>query len=383
LVLLNPLCIFGLLIIFSRIKKNIMNKNVFLINSRFPGFFSGLAIMYLLASCNVSPAGTNQRVTFKQLEAENRVEVFFDDELFTAYIFPEDIPKPILYPLNAANGTTLTRGFPIEPRPGERVDHPHQVGHWFNYGDVNGLDFWNNRGNVSEDRKDRFGYIEHHDITGVKEGRNKGILEVSALWKNYDNNVLLNEKTSFSFSVDGNTRIIDRVTTLTANDDDVSFTDNKEGMIAIRVARELEIPNDRPGVFVDANGNPVRMETVDNKGVNGNYLSSEGITGNDVWSTRARWVLLHGVMDQENVALAIIDHPENVGYPTYWHARGYGLFSANPLGQKEFSDGRDILNFKLPAGESVTFKYRILVHSGELLSGENINKFADDFARLR
>ena len=38
----------------------------------------------------------------------------------------------------------VTRGFPLEPRPGERVDHPHHVGLWFNHGDVNGVDFWNN-----------------------------------------------------------------------------------------------------------------------------------------------------------------------------------------------------------------------------------------------
>ena len=38
-----------------------------------------------------------------------------------------------------------SRGFPLEPRPGERVDHPHpQRGSWLNYGSVNGVDFWNN-----------------------------------------------------------------------------------------------------------------------------------------------------------------------------------------------------------------------------------------------
>ena len=35
----------------------------------------------------------------------------------------------------------------IEPKTGERIDHPHHMGHWFNYGDVNGLDFWIYRSN--------------------------------------------------------------------------------------------------------------------------------------------------------------------------------------------------------------------------------------------
>ena len=30
--------------------------------------------------------------------------------------------------------------------------------------------------------------------------------------------------------------------------------------------------------------------------------------------------------------------------PTHWHARGYGLFAANPLGDKEFDDGNKEFN---------------------------------------
>jgi hypothetical protein len=54
-----------------------------------------------------------------------------------------------------------------------------------------------------------------------------------------------------------------------------------------------------------------------------------------------------------------------VGYPTYWHARGYGLFAANPLGQNVFSEGKESLNYLLNPGESVTFDYRILVLNGK------------------
>lgn len=40
-----------------------------------------------------------------------------------------------------ASGKVITRGYPMNPRPFERMDHPHHVGLWFNFGDVNGLDF--------------------------------------------------------------------------------------------------------------------------------------------------------------------------------------------------------------------------------------------------
>ena len=83
----------------------------------------------------------------------------------------------------------------------------------------------------------------------------------------------------------------------------------------------------------------------------------------------------------ENVAIIIIDHPSNVGYPTYWHARDYGLFAANPLGQNVFSKGKEEMNFSLKKGESVTFKYRLVV-AGEELTDEQINKLADQYAKM-
>ena len=348
-------------------------------NGKAPFVFSVLTTAGLLLSCGTKPPDTRQEVSFTNLPEENRIEVYVGAELLTAYIYPGNIAKPVLYPLKTASGKTLTRGFPLDPRPGERADHPHHVGHWFNYGDVNGLDFWNNSLNFTGENMHRYGYIEHHELLNMKGGKGEGILEVSELWKDYDNNLLLNENTVFYFSAEGTTRIIDRITTLTANEGEVLFKDNKEGMVAIRVARELEIPLNSPAVFLDSHGNPSEVRTLDNEGVTGNYLSSEGITGEDVWGTRARWVMLSGTINDEPVALALIDHPANVGYPTYWHARGYGLFSANPLGQSVFSEGKEVLNFSLPAGEQITFRYRLLVHSGDKLEKEKMDRLADDF----
>ena len=70
-------------------------------------------------------------------------------------------------------------------------------------------------------------------------------------------------------------------------------------------------------------------------------------------------------MNNSVISIAIIDHPQNPGYPTYWHARGYGLFAANPLGQKVFSNGRENLNLTLQKGQSATFRYRIVIASGK------------------
>ncbi|MDP4214409.1 MAG: PmoA family protein, partial [Bacteroidota bacterium] len=90
------------------------------------------------------PKNRNLTVKFIKREAEQRVDVMIDGKKFTSYWWPDSVMKPILYPMFSPGGAEITRGFPIKSRPGERTDHPHQVGMWLNYGDVNGIDFWGN-----------------------------------------------------------------------------------------------------------------------------------------------------------------------------------------------------------------------------------------------
>jgi len=192
---------------------------------------------------------------------------------------------------------------------------------------------------------------------------------------------MLEEQTGFEFIANGNMRIIDRTTTLQAVIDEVKFTDNKEGMFAIRVARELELPTEKPTELMDSHGVVTKVDKMDNTFVKGNYRSAEGIEGGDVWGTRCNWMKLASEINGEHVALVIIDHPSNVGYPTYWHARDYGLFAANTLGQKIFSNGENELNFSLKQGESVTFKYRLVVADQDL-TDDQINKLAEEYSKM-
>ena len=321
----------------------------------------------------------NVKIELVRKDAEKKVEVLINGELFTAYLYPETIAKPVLYPLKSAQGNLLTRGYPLEPRPGERVDHPHHVGLWLNYGDVNGLDFWNNSEAIPAEKKSSYGSIIHKEIKRVSNGDGKGELEVTSDWVGPKGDLLLKENTVFIFKATGNKRIIDRITRLTAGEKEVSFKDNKEGMLGIRLARELEHPADKAEIFTDANGQLTDVPTMNNDGVTGMYNSSEGLTGHDVWGTRGKWMNLTGEINGEKVSLAILDHPDNVGYPTYWHARGYGLYAANPLGQKAMSGGKEELNFKLGVGESVTFRHRIVVYSGVQASDEILDTDFGDF----
>lgn len=289
---------------------------------------------------------------------QHKVNIIINNKPFTTYLFPDTLEKPILYPVRAANGSVVTRGFPIDPRPGEPTDHPHQVGMWFTYENVNDLDFWNNSYAIPANKKSHYGWIRQQKILETQSGET-GILKVAANWENQKGKVLLKEITTFKFKGKAHQRVIDRMTTLTAVVP-VTFKDIKDGLLGIRVAKELQLPS--------SSGH-------------GNYLTSEGKTGDSAWGTRARWCMLYGKLDGEMTSIAIFDHPENPGYPTYWHARGYGLFAANPLGQKIFSKGKQVLNLHLNPGQSVTFRYRVVIDNGKLPTTAELNKEADVFAR--
>ncbi len=297
-------------------------------------------------------------------EAARRVDVTIDGRPFTSYVWPERVKKPVLYPIRSATGMLVTRGWPLDPRPGERVDHPHHVGLWLNYESVNGIDFWNNSEAIKPADAPKMGTILHRRIVSAASGSTRGELVTESDWVLHDGKTLLHERTQFVFAGDSTTRTIDRVTTLTATDARVVFADAKDGMLGLRVARQLEQPSTTPEVFTDISGRSTAVPVLDNTGVTGSYLTSEGRKGDAAWGTRGRWTTLGGTIGRETVTIAIIDHPKNPGFPTYWHARGYGLFAANPLGQKAFSNGKETLNFTLEPGASATFRYRVVILGG-------------------
>ena len=337
-------------------KANFLGKN-----PKIPAW--GIVVL-MLFTIGASGQKSEKGVRLVKNEASRRVDVFVDGQLFTSYVWPEKLKVPVLYPLRTAQGTIVTRGFPLESRPGERVDHPHHAGMWLNYGNVNGVDFWNNSTALPLEQQKKMGTVIHRRITRAAGGKDQGRLDVEMDWVMPDGQPILREATSFIFHGGPNLRGVDRVTTLTALDQRVLFKDDKEGMLGMRVRRELEQPSNEPLVFTDASGRPTNVKVMDNNGVTGLYRSSEEKTGDAVWGTRARWTMLTGKVDQESIALVIFDHPKNTGFPTYWHARGYGLFAANPLGQEVFSNGKEKLNFTLEPKQSVTFRYRLLILSG-------------------
>jgi hypothetical protein len=338
------------------------------------GVSFGAVFATLLLVCCVAAKqnSASERIKVVVNEVSRRVDISIDGKPFTSYIWSTTLAKPVLYPLRSATGTIVTRGFPLAPRPGERVDHPHHAGMWFNYGNVNDFDFWNNSEAIKPEDAPKMGNVVQRAIVSAKGGSEQGELVVETDWITGKQQLVLKEHTRLIFQGGPNVRSIDRVTTLRAQDEKVDFHDDKEGLLGMRVTRALEAPSDKAEVFTDSSGRPTPVAKMGNTGVNGMYLTSEGKKGEAAWGTRGHWCMLSGQVGDDPVTIAILDHPANPGFPTYWHARGYGLFAANPLGRSIFTNGKEpAMNFSLAPNESVTFRYRVLILS-EIASADTI-----------
>lgn len=336
----------------------------------------------LLAATTVFTSAAQKKALIKVQKnpATKEVTILANNKIFAGFLYPDTLEKPVLFDIHSAGGKVVTRGYPLNTLPGDPNDHPHHIGLWFTFENVNGLDFWNNSFAIPAEKKHAYGWIKTDRIEHTDSGE-KGILTYHANWVNQQNSVLLEETTRLEFSGTDRSRIIDRITVLKA-DTAVLFADAKDGLMGIRLAHALQLPTDKDQYFTDDKGNETIVKGGTDQVAKGNYISSEGRLGDSVWSSRGRWCKVYGPMGQDSVSVTIIDHPKNPNYPTYWHARGYGLFSANPLGEKIFTNGHKIKNLSLKKGESVTFRYRLIIDEGAVtLPINEINKQADAFAK--
>ena len=281
---------------------------------------------------------------FRQEKSEASLKVYHNDTLITEYL--TDSQVPYLYPLVAPSGQSLTRHFPMKKGvAGEQSDHPHHRSFWFCHGNVNGHDFWH-----SKDGKTK---INHKSFLSTKDDA----FTAQLAWQHGDK-TLLDEKRTYHFSHPTPTSILIEFTSTLTAATQITFGDTQEGSFAIRVCPTM------------------RHE---GKVAKGNILNSEKQTDKKAWGKRARWVSYQGPDPAGKPAsVTMMDHPSNHNHPTHWHARTYGLLTANPFGEKSFTrkgNGRH----KLEKGKSLTQKYAVLLTSSEITT-EDIEKTYKSFS---
>jgi hypothetical protein len=273
--------------------------------------------------------------------------VTIDGKPFATFHPGEDANKPFLAPIRSASGKVVTRGFPMENLPGESRDHLHHRGLWFSYDDVNGVKFWENDPSYT---KGRIGKIVVRD---TKWNPADGSLKASMDWNDDKGATLLVENCAMTFSGDAGLRTIDFRIALTAAVD-VTLGDTKEGAFAIRLAEPF---TERRGARI---------------------VNAEGLVSmKNVWGKRSNWVDYTTDLDGEKLGVAMLDHPSNPRHPTYWHARDYGLFALNPFGRNAFDPNAEESVWKLPKGQTIEFRWRVVIHPASASVAELYRQFAD------
>ena len=286
-------------------------------------------------------AASGETVTIHELEGKLRIEI--GGKLFTEYLFA-DTPKPICYPVIGPQGLAMTRNYPMKRGvAGESKDHPHHRSLWFTHGEVNGISFWH--------ESEAAGQIVHEELLKLESGSARATIQSRARWVGPDGKAVCTDTRTMGFEAAAEGRIIDFEITVHASHGKLTFGDTKEGTMGIRTHPNLRLSN-----------NPEHGVTT----ANGQAINSEGHRDKDLWGKRAKWVDYWAEIKGHVVGVAIFDHPDNPRHPTWWHARDYGLVAANPFGVHNFEKKpKGTGDLVIPAGDSVTFRYRFLFHEGD------------------
>ena len=275
-------------------------------------------------------------------EVGEKLRVEVNGKLFTEYNF-KDAPFPYFYPVIGPTGVNITRHWPMKEGKDEAQDHPHHRSLWFTHGEVNGHDFW-------QGRNDR---IIHDEFLKVSSGRKVGVIKSQNKWVAANGKVVCTDTRTHRFynsAPGGDGQMMDFEITIQASHGKVVMGDTKEGSMAIRLAPTMR---------------------VEGKVGKGHIVNSEGHRDKKAWGKRAAWCDYYGPVEGQIVGVAIFDHPQNPKHPTWWHVRTYGLFAANPFGVHNFeSKPKGTGDITIPAGESLTFRYRLYFHKGDEKQGK-------------
>lgn len=278
------------------------------------------------------------------------IMIFHGGNHVTSYHSGSEAGKPYFYPVIGPSGENMTRHWPMkEGFEDEAEDHVHHRGMWYGLGKVNGLDYWHFPLDEGKQKDRSFGVVRHKGMNFVQSSADDIVFRVKSDWVVFDEP----EKRTMSdtrefrlFFTKAGSLVVDATITLIADAGDVTISDDKEGAWSIRTLPTLRLEGDH---------------------ARGQIVNSEGVTGRVAWGKRAKWVDYFGVDRAGNeVGIAIMDHPSNLRHPTWWHARHYGLFTANPFGQGHFEkDAPDNAgDYVIENGESLIFRYRTIFHKG-------------------
>lgn len=297
--------------------------------------FTTRVVLLGAAVCLTSASSVFAKKGVEITPSDDALMITINGEVFSRYHY-QDVSRPFLYPVLGPGGAAVTRDWPMHKGIYDKEDHRHHRSLWYAHGDINGVDFW------SESAK--AGTTVHDEFIEIKGGKDFGIIRSLNKLVDKEGEIIATDTRTIRVYASEPNRVMDYEITVHASEGEIVFGDTKEGSMAIRLAPTMRLKGDAGA---------------------GHIENSEGVKDNGTWGKRAKWTDYYGPVNGKTVGVAIFDAPRNPRHPTWWHVRDYGLFAANPFGQHDFEKKeKGVGDFKLPAGESVTFRYRFYFHEG-------------------
>lgn len=295
-------------------------------------------------------------------QVRGRIGVFFRGKLFTNFFFGPEWDKPFVFPLLAADGTELSRGWPVATRAGDQQDHAWHRGLWWGHGDIAGEDFWREKTDPLSGKRST-GRIVTRSVS-ARVQRWKGA-QGSAVVLRARHELLgaagarmSSLETQWSFRQAGGPasaqRQIDFSLRLEATQK-LRFGDTEDGGFAFRLREE----------FREDRGAELR--------------NAEGLKGaKSIWGKASPWTDYSAVVEGKRWGVAVLGHPTNLRHPSGWHARNYGLNAANPFAESGFAEekGGQKGAWFLGAGQVLRLRYRVVLHGGDAAEAGIAGEFA-------
>lgn len=267
-------------------------------------------------------------------------------ELFAEYVV-DQANKPYLWPIIGPTGKHMTRAWPMKNVEGEKQDHPHHRGLNFGHENIGGFDTWAEKATFAEnpkyaERLKHLGSIKHREFRTL-EGGETGVIVAISDYLDLEGKKIIEEERRLTFRVTGETRVIDVDIDLIASEGNVTVGDKKDSGLSIRVPHSMSVDAKQGGKIVN----------------------SEGQSDAEAWGKRAKWCDYHGPVEGEHLGIAMLNHPGSFRFPTPWHVRTYGLFTANAFGTQALDKSAPSGAYELKKGERTTLRHRFIFHKGD------------------
>ncbi len=254
-------------------------------------------------------------------EQHHRVQFRLDNMPLTVYRAHPTQKFPYFYPLaGPVSGQSLTTE--------SSLPYPHHRGLWLGLDPLNGGNYWH--GNLSDGR------IRSVERKVVDRSENTITFTDRCRWEREGAPEPFHDQRRITVSVkDAKRWLIDVRIKLTAREK-IVIKDAKHSLFAIRAAADIS------------------------PAYGGTLYNSEGGRGAEgTYGQEARWCGYYGSRRHHLdivEGIAVMTHPNNPWRPV-WFTRNYGHLSPSPFNFREEP-------WKLPADESITLRYRVVLHAG-------------------